>query len=325
MAEHVSSATTKEFFFVRRPTVALVLAIVLVILGLVTLKGLPISQYPNVVPPGVQINASYPGANALAVEQSVTTSLEQQLNGVERMLYMRSVNANDGSLQIRVDFEVGTDLDMANVLVQNRVAQAQASLPDAVKRLGVTVKKSLSFPLLLVALRSPRGTYNNTFLNNYATINVVDSLARIQGVGQVTQFGGSEYAMRVWLKPDQLAKLGVTVTEVNQAIQQQNVLAPAGQIGGPPAPAGTEFSYVLRTKERLQSAELFGEIIVKADTGIGSLVRLKDVARIELGTQNYNSSARFNGSDAAVLALYEVPGRGKFQGAMTATTPSGAN
>ena len=307
MAEH-ASATAKDFFFVRRPTVAIVLAIVLVILGLVTLKGLPISQYPNVVPPGVQINASYPGANALAVEQSVATPLEQQLNGVERMLYMRSVNANDGSLQIRVDFEVGTDLDMANVLVQNRVAQAQASLPDAVKRLGVTVKKSLSFPLLLVTLRSPRGTYNNTFLNNYATINVVDSLARIQGVGQVTQFGGSEYAMRVWLKPDQLAKLGVTVTEVNQAIQQQNVLAPAGQIGGPPAPAGTEFSYVLRTKERFQSAEQFGEIIVKADTGIGSLVRLKDVARIELGTQNYNSSARFNGSDAAVLALYQVPG-----------------
>ena len=154
------------------------------------------------------------------------------------MLYMRSVNANDGSLQIRVDFEVGTDLDMANVLVQNRVAQAQASLPDAVKRLGVTVKKSLSFPLLLVTLRSPEGTYNNTFLNNYATINVVDSLARIRGVGQVTQFGGSEYAMRVWLKPDQLAKLGVTIPEVNQAIQQQNTLAPAGQIGGAPAPAG---------------------------------------------------------------------------------------
>ena len=298
----------REFFFVRRPTVAIVLAIILVILGLFSLQNLPISQYPNVVPPGVQINAAYPGANALSVEQSVATPLEQQINGVENMLYMRSVNANDGSLQIRVDFEVGTDLDMANVLVQNRVAQAQASLPDAVKRLGVTVKKSLSFPLLLVTLRSPEGTYNNTFLNNYATINVVDSLARIRGVGQVTQFGGSEYAMRVWLKPDQLAKLGVTIPEVNQAIQQQNTLAPAGQIGGAPAPAGTEFSYVLRTKERFETAEQFGDIIVRSNSSSGSLVRLKDIARIELGTQNYTSSARFNGSDAAVLAVYQVPG-----------------
>ncbi|MFN5062591.1 MAG: efflux RND transporter permease subunit [Pseudomonadota bacterium] len=303
-----TEASKKEFFFVRRPTVAIVLAIVLVILGLVTLRDLPVSQYPNVVPPGVQVNATYPGANALAVEQSVATPLEQQLNGVENMLYMRSVNANDGTSQIRIDFEVGTDLDMANVLVQNRVAQAQASLPDSVKRLGVNVKKSLSFPLLLVTLRSPRGTYNNTFLNNYASINVVDSLARISGVGQVTQFGGSEYAMRVWLKPDQLAKLGVTVGEVQQAIQQQNVIAPAGQVGGAPAPSGTQFSYVVRTKERFESPEQFGEIVVKADASVGSLVRLKDVARIELGTQYYNSTARFNGSEAAVLALYQVPG-----------------
>jgi hydrophobe/amphiphile efflux-1 (HAE1) family protein len=303
-----NGSQVKDFFFVRRPTVAIVLSIVLVIIGLVTLKGLPISQYPNVVPPGVQINATYPGANALAVEQSVATPLEQQLNGVERMLYMRSVNANDGTSQIRIDFQVGTDLDMANVLVQNRVAQAQASLPDPVKRLGVNVKKSLSFPLLLITLRSPNGTYNNAFLNNYATINVVDSLARINGVGQVTQFGGSEYAMRVWLKPDQLAKLGVTVAEVQQAVQQQNVLAPAGQIGGSPAPPGTQFSYVLRTKDRFDSAEQFGDIVVKADTGVGSLVRLKDVARIELGTQYYNSTARFNGADAAVLALYQIPG-----------------
>jgi hydrophobe/amphiphile efflux-1 (HAE1) family protein len=298
----------RDFFFVRRPNVAIVLALVLVIFGLVTLRSLPISQYPNVVPPGVQINATYPGANALAVEQSVATPLEQQLNGVENMLYMRSVNANDGTSQIRIDFEVGTNLDMANVLVQNRVAQAQASLPDAVKRLGVNVKKSLSFPLLLVTLRSPKGTYSNSFLNNYATINVVDSLARIQGVGQVTQFGGSEYAMRVWLKPDQLGKLGIGVAEVQQAIQQQNVLSPAGQIGGAPAPPGTDFSYVLRTKDRFDSAEQFGEIVIKADPASGALVRLRDVARIELGTQYYNSTARFNGAEAAVLALYQVPG-----------------
>lgn len=311
--EQQAHSTERDFFFVRRPTVAIVLSIVLVILGLVALKGLPVSQYPNVVPPGVQINASYPGANALAVEQSVTTPLEQQLNGVEQMLYMRSVNANDGTTSIRIDFEVGTDLDMANVLVQNRVAQAQASLPDAVKRLGVTVKKSLSFPLLLVALRSPNGTYDNSFLNNYATINVVDALARINGVGQVTQFGGSDYAMRVWLKPDQVAKLGVTVTEITQAIQQQNILAPAGQVGGPPAPKGTEFSYMLRTRDRLQSPEEFGDIVVKTDPTIGSVVRLKDVARIELGTQLYNATARFNGASAAVLSIYQIPGSNALQ------------
>jgi hydrophobe/amphiphile efflux-1 (HAE1) family protein/NodT family efflux transporter outer membrane factor (OMF) lipoprotein len=312
MTQHTES-DAREFFFVRRPTVAIVLSIVLTIFGLVTLKSLPISQYPNVVPPGVQINASYPGANAMAVEQSVTTPLEQQLNGVENMLYMRSVNANDGTTSIRVDFEVGTNLDMANVLVQNRVAQAQASLPDAVKRLGVTVKKSLSFPLLLVTLRSPNGSYDNSFLNNYATINIVDAIARINGVGQVTQFGGSDYAMRVWIKPDQLAKLGVTVNEVTQAISQQNVLAPAGQLGGAPAPPGTEFSYVMRTKDRLQSAEDFGKIVIKSDPTVGSLIRLRDVARIELGTQLYNSTARFNGASAAVLSIYQVPGSNALQ------------
>ena len=304
----IPSTPVKDFFFVRRPTVAIVLSIVLVIFGLVTLKSLPISQYPNVVPPEVQVSASYPGANALAVEQSVTTPLEQQINGVENMIYMRSINANDGTTSVRVAFEVGTNLDMANVLVQNRVAQAQPSLPDAVKRLGVNVKKSLSFPLVLVTIRSPNKTYDSAFLNNYATINIVDSLSRINGVGLVNQFGGSDYAMRVWVKPDQLAKLGVAVTDVAQAIQQQNVIAPAGQIGGPPAPQGTEFTYVVRTPDRLQTAEQFGDIVVKSDPTTGALIRLKDVARIELGTQLYNSEARFNGSSAAVLAVYQVPG-----------------
>jgi HAE1 family hydrophobic/amphiphilic exporter-1 len=303
----------KDFFFVRRPTVAIVLSIVLVIFGLVTLQGLPVSQYPNVVPPEVQISASYPGANALAVEQSVTTPLEQQINGVENMIYMRSINANDGTTSVRVAFEVGTNLDMANVLVQNRVAQAQPSLPDAVKRLGVNVKKSLSFPLVLVTVRSPNKTYDSAFLNNYATINIVDSLARINGVGLVNQFGGSDYAMRVWVKPDQLAKLGVGVNDVSQAIQQQNVIAPAGQIGGPPAPAGTEFTYVVRTPDRLQTAEQFGEIVIKSDPSTGALIRLRDVARIELGTQLYNSSARYNGASAAVLAIYQVPGSNALQ------------
>lgn len=314
---HSTELPSKEFFFVRRPTVAIVLSIVLVIFGLVTLRSLPISQYPNVIPPEVQINASYPGANALSVEQSVTTPLEQQINGVENMIYMRSINANDGTASIRVDFEVGTDLDMANVLVQNRVAQAQSSLPDSVKRLGVTVKKSLSFPLVLVTLRSKDGRYDSAFLNNYATINITDALARINGVGQVNQFGGSDYAMRIWVKPDQLAKLGVTVTEITQAIQQQNVIAPAGQVGGSPAPAGTQFSYVVRTQERLQKPEEFGEIVIRSDPTTGTLVRLKDVARIELGTQLYNSAARYNGGAAAALAVYQVPGSNALQVATT--------
>lgn len=304
----MGSPAQREYLFVRRPTVAIVIAIVLVIFGLVTLQGLPISQYPNVVPPEIQVSASYTGANAIAVEQSVTTPLEQQLNGVENMIYMRSINANDGSTAIRVDFEVGSDLDTSNVLVQNRVAQAQASLPDSVKRLGVTVKKSLSFPLLLLTLRSPNGTYDNTFLNNYATINIVDSISRIAGVGQVTQFGGSDYSMRVWVKPDQLAKLGVTVSDINSAIQQQNVIAPAGQLGGPPAVPGTEFTYVVKTADRLQTAEQFGQVVIKSDPKSGSLIKLSDVARIELGTQSYNSSARYNGEQAAVLAVYQIPG-----------------
>ena len=303
----------KEYFFVRRPTVAIVLSLVLVIFGLVTIMGLPISQYPNVVPPEIQVNASYSGANALAVEQSVTTPLEQKINGVENSIYMRSINANDGTASIRVSFEVGTNLDMANVLVQNRVSEAQASLPEEVKRLGVTVKKSLSFPLLLVTLRSPKGTYDNTFLSNYASINVLDALARIGGVGQVNQFGGSDYAMRVWVKPDQLAQLSLTVSDVYRAIQQQNVIAPAGQIGGPPAPPGTDRTLVVRTSGRLESPEQFGEIVIKSDEVTGTLIRLRDVARIELGTQLYNAKGRFNGDDAAVLAIYQVPGSNALQ------------
>lgn len=307
----------KEYFFVRRPTVAIVLSLVLVIFGLVTITGLPISQYPDVVPPEIQVNATYSGANALAVEQSVTTPLEQKINGVENSIYMRSINANDGTTSVRVSFEVGTNLDMANVLVQNRVSEAQASLPEEVKRLGVTVKKSLSFPLLLVTLRSPKGTYDNTFLSNYATINVLDSLARIGGVGQVNQFGGSDYAMRVWVKPDQLSQLSLTVSDVYRAIQQQNVIAPAGQIGGPPAPPGTESTFVVKTAGRLESPEQFGEIVIKSDDTTGSLIRLKDVARIELGTQLYNAKGRFNGDDAAVLAIYQVPGSNALQVADT--------
>ena len=238
----------------------MVIAIVIVIVGLVALGRLPVAQYPEITPPMVTVSATYTGASAVNVEQSVATPVEQKVNGVEDMIYMKSINSSDGRMNLEVSFEVGTDLDMANVLTQNRVSEAQASLPEEVKRLGVTVKKKLAFPLLLISLISPENTYDANFLTNYATINIVDELARIRGVGLAEVFGGSisEYAMRVWIKPDQLAKLNLTVPDLTNAIRQQNVLVPAGQIGGPPAPRGTEFTYTVQTSGRLETAEQFG-------------------------------------------------------------------
>jgi len=294
-------------FFVRRPIVAMVIAIIIVLLGVVSMKGLPVAQYPEITPPEVGVTATYTGANAEVVEQSVATPLEQKVNGVENMLYMKSVNSNDGTMNLTVSFEVGSDLDMSNVLVQNRVSEAQASIPEEVKRLGITVKKKLSFPLLLVTLYSPNGSYDQNFQSNYLTINVLDAVARIQGVGQASVLGGSEYAMRVWVKPDQLAKLGLTVPDITRAIQEQNVIAPAGQIGGPPATPGTLFTYQVRTQGRLSTAEEFGDVIVRSNPD-GSQVRVKDIARVELGTQNYNAISRLNGGPASILAIYQLPG-----------------
>ena len=256
----------------------------------------------------VSVTATYTGANAIAVEESVATPIEQKVNGVEDMIYMKSTNASSGMMALQVSFEVGTDLDMANVLTQNRVSEAQALLPEEVKRLGVTVKKQLSFPLLLISLVSPNGTYDAEFLTNYPTINVLDQLARIRGVGQATVSGGSvfEYAMRVWIKPDQLAKLGLTVSDITDAIRQQNVLIPAGQIGGPPAPPGTEFTYTVQTQGRLVTAEEFGRVVVRSNPD-GSQVFLRDVARIELGTQNYVVSTFLNQSPTAALTIYQLP------------------
>jgi HAE1 family hydrophobic/amphiphilic exporter-1 len=295
-------------FFVRRPIVAMVIAIVTVIVGLVALARLPIAQYPEITPPMVSVTGTYTGASAINVEQSVATPIEQKVNGVEDMIYMRSINASDGSLRLDVSFEVGTELDMANVLTQNRVSEAEASLPEEVKRLGVTVKKKLAFPLLLVSLVSPNGTYDENFLTNYATINIVDELARIRGVGLTEVFGGSttEYAMRVWIKPDQLAKLNLTIPDITKAIQEQNVLVPAGQIGGPPAPPGTEFTYTVQTAGRFETAEQFGDVVVRSNPD-GSQVLLKDLARIELGTQNYLLKSRLDGVPTAVMQIFQLP------------------
>jgi hydrophobe/amphiphile efflux-1 (HAE1) family protein len=294
-------------FFVQRPIVAMVLAIIIVIVGVTSMQALPVAQYPEITPPEVQVSATYTGANAEVVEQSVATPLEQKVNGVENMLYMKSVNANDGTMRLSVSFEVGSDLDMSNVLTQNRVSEATASIPEEVKRLGITVKKKLSFPLMLATLYSPNGTYDQDFLSNYLTINIIDAVARIRGVGQAEVLGGSEYAMRVWVKPDQLAKLGLTVPDITSAIQEQNVIAPAGQIGGPPAMPGTEFTYTVRTKGRLTTAEEFGDVIVRSNPD-GSQVRVKDVARVELGTQNYTAITRLDGRPGAILSVYQLPG-----------------
>ncbi len=295
-------------FFVRRPIVAIVIAIVIVIVGLVALRGLPIAQYPDITPPMVNVTANYTGANATSVEQSVATPIEQKVNGVEDMIYMKSINSSDGKMSLEVSFEVGTDLDMANVLTQNRVSEASAVLPDEVKRQGVTVKKKLSFPLLLISLESPNHTYDDRFLANYATINIIDEIARIQGVGLTEVFGGSstEYAMRVWVRPDQLAKLNLTIADLQRAIQEQNVLVPAGQLGGPPAPKNTEFTYTVSTSGRFATEAEFGNVVVRSNPD-GSQVLLRDVARIELGSQNYMMTTRTNGQRTAVISVYQLP------------------
>jgi HAE1 family hydrophobic/amphiphilic exporter-1 len=294
-------------FFVNRPIVAIVLSIIMVLLGAVAMQGLPVAQYPEIVPPMVHVTTTFIGASATDVEASVATPLEQQINGVEQGIYMKSTNANDGTLTLKVSFEVGSNLDMDNVLTQNRVSQAMPQMPQSVKNYGVTVKKALAFPLMVISVKSPKGSYDSSFLSNYSTININDAIARIPGVGQVTLFGGSDYAMRIWLRPDRIGRLGLTVPDIANAIAQQNQLTPAGQIGGPPAAPGTEYTYTVRTQGRLLTDEEFGDIILRTAAD-GSQVRLKDVARIELGTMLYNAIGRHDSQPAAVIAIYQVPG-----------------
>jgi len=294
-------------FFVNRPIVAMVISIIMVLLGLVAMKGLPIAQYPEIVPPMVQVTTTFVGASATDVEASVATPIEQKVNGVEKSIYMKSTNANDGTLTLKVSFEVGSNLDMDNVLTQNKLSEAMPQMPQSVKNYGVAVKKALAFPLLVISIKSPKGTYGSDFLANYTTININDEIARIPGVGQINLFGGSDYAMRIWLRPDRIAKLGLTVPDIVNAINQQNQLSPAGQIGGPPAVPGTEYTYTVKTKGRLLDADEFGEIIVRSNPD-GSRVLLKDVARLELGTQLYNSIGRHDGGPAAVIAVFQIPG-----------------
>src|SRR4051794_38781837 len=294
-------------FFVNRPIVAMVLSIILVLLGVVAMRGLPIAQYPEIVPPMIQVTTTFIGASATDVEASVATPLEQQINGVEKGIYVKSTNANDGTLTLKVSFEVGSNQDMDNVFTQNRVSQALPQMPQSVKNYGVTVKKALAFPLLVISVKSPNGSYDNNFLSNYATININDAIARIPGVGQINLFGGSDYAMRIWLRPDRIGRLGITVPDIVSAINQQNQLTPAGQIGGPPAANGTEYTYTVKTQGRLLDEQEFANIILRTNPD-GSDVRIKDVARIELGTMLYNAVGRHDGKPAAVIAVFQIPG-----------------
>ena len=304
-------------FFVRRPIVAMVISIIIVLLGLLALQKTPISQYPDINPPVVKITTSFTGANALNVEQAVSTPIEQKVNGVENMLYMKSINTSDGACTIEVTFDVGTNLDNANMLTQNRQNQAAPFMPSSVKQQGVVVKKSLSFPMMLFTVTSANPKFDAKFLNNYASINIVDQLARIKGVGEVSLFGGSDYSMRIWLKPDVMSKLGVTVEEVKNALNAQNMISPGGKFGAEPAPMGTDFTYGVTLQDRLVTEKQFANIVVRSKED-GAQVLLSDISRIELGTENYSSSARRNSSPSAVIALYQMPGSNALEVAETA-------
>src|ERR1700739_2649 len=294
-------------FFINRPIVAIVIAVLTVIAGLVAMTKLPTAMLPDIVPPQVNVTSTYTGADALTIEQSVATPLEQQMNGVDNMIYMMSTNANDGTMTLKVTYDVGTNVDIDQVNTKNRVWPASPNLPTSVNQYGVTVKKSMGLPLLVLSVYSPNNTFDSQFLGNYATININDAFLRVPGVGQVTNFGTADYAMRIWVKPDQLTKLGLTVSDLNNAVQQQSAVNPAGQIGAEPAPKGQQFTYAVRAPRRLINAEDFGNIIVRQNPD-GSTVRLKDVSRIELGSLNYQQIGRYNGKPAVIICVYQAPG-----------------
>src|SRR6266446_3474021 len=294
-------------FFISRPIVAIVISIITVTAGLLAMRVLPVAQYPSIVPPQIIVNANYTGADAVTVEQSIATPLEQQMNGVDNMLYMQSTNANDGTMGLTVTFDIDTDPNIDQVNVSNRVSQAQPSLPPDVNQFGLAYRKSTGLPLVVLSLFSPDRRYDSLFLANYANININDALYRVRGVGQVTLFGASEYAMRIWVKPDVLSNLGLTVPDLARAVSQQNTVNPAGRLGADPAPPGKEMTYTVRAQGRLQTAEEFAQIVVRSNAD-GSVVRLSDVARIELGALNYQQVSRVRGQPGCIIAVFQTPG-----------------
>src|SRR5262245_38995620 len=283
-------------------------------MGLYTLGKLSFEQYPFLAPPTIRVTANYPGASALAVEQSVATPIEQEVNGVDRMIYMKSSNTSDGRMQLDVNFEVGVNQDTANVLTQNRVSSAQARLPQEVNAQGVTVKKQSPSILMLISLYSPGESHDASFLLNYAALNLRDQILRIPGIAQVDLFGGAEYALRIWIQPDKLAKLGLTPADVIAAIRDQNLQAPAGRIGAAPTPRDQLFTYTVSAPGRLVTPDEFENIIVR-EAKVGQPIRIKDVGRAELGAQDYNSFGRLNGKPAGAMAVYLLPGANQLQAA----------
>jgi len=293
-------------FFINRPIVAMVIAILMVMVGIASMLELPVAQFPNIAPPEIQVRSTFTGADAVTVEQAVATPIEQQMSGVDNMNYMYSINANNGQSTLRVNFAVGTDTNTSQILSQMRTNQAESQLPSEVRDFGVTVQKSTASPLIMFALYSPKGTYDNIFLANYAYININDAMTRVRGIASVSVFGAGQYAMRVWVRPDQLAKLNITIPEIVNAIQSQNTVNPAGRIGGEPVPPGQEFTYAVRSQGRLVTEEDFGNIVLRAGP-TGAMVRVRDVGRVELGAQNYDMIGRLNGQPAALVALYQLP------------------
>ncbi len=293
-------------FFIYRPKFALVISLVMTLMGLIALKVLPVSEYPAISPTVITVSATYPGASADVVKQTVAQPIEAKVNGVPDMIYMSSVIGNDGTYTLRIYFRVGADGDMAQVRVNNLVGQATSSLPTEVNQVGVTVKKKSSDMLGVIALRSPNQSLDSIYLSNYADLNIVERLKRIEGMSDITLLGKKSYSMRIWLDPNKLATLKLSASDVVGAIQTQNVQVAAGKLGGMPAPGDQQYQYVLQTKGRLTTSEEFGNIVVRASND-GSLIRLKDVARIEVGAQGYEADGRMNNEPAAVLALYQLP------------------
>jgi hydrophobic/amphiphilic exporter-1 (mainly G- bacteria), HAE1 family len=293
--------------FIRRPKLAMVISLVLTIMGLIAYAVLPVEQFPNITPPVVNVSASYTGASATTVESSVAAPIEAQVNGVDDMIYMKSSSSDGGGYSLNITFEVGTDPDLASVNVQNRVAQATSSLPSEVNDKGVTTQKASTNMLMIAVLTSPGGTYDEVFLSNYAAINVRDALSRVPGVGKADIMTDFPYAMRLWMRPDRMTALGVTPADLIAAIRDQNLEAPAGQIGSPPVPEGQQVQYTVKAQGRLTTAEEFGNIVIRGGEA-GAILRVRDVARVELGASYYNASGKLNGNPAAVLAVYQAPG-----------------